>query len=609
MTRVREDPDRTVMRDRSDPNSAEATAARHRPCNRVHNLQDLRDPSVPDGNGRRDLHLVRDGDRRRHDGDRGGSNTSQSRPIRRSPTKMVPTAELPNTCRGCGAHVGPNAAYCLACGTSTGQPPTPVAATPSAPPGGKSNTRTFLLAGGVGLIIGAVLIGGWFLLQRSESGGEDSTASATSDTSSSQNAANTDSAAAANASDPDTGTICWSLGAQGVDATRSLAEAFETVSTRELGGMARTSRTALPGATRFDAEWSAITAETRANDCEAEGVEAAYSTEMASQTPPTGTQAALVWSAGDNLAETQADPLTQVAASFRLYPAHTPIVPSAAAEDSDLPQWVVMLSSLNTAETTRSAADARAASFTSQGIPASVLLSDNFASLTPGYWAVHAGPFPDRVTANDYCKSIKSTVPDCYQRYVQVLPSTDVPFGQCGPYGMIDVTGVDPGNSLPVLSRPEDGRAEVVRLPSSASGILVAGPPETSTGSWTPVAVTGTIGWVKTQYTIDNATCPRTAPAASGVSCSQVAAATIDLFREISNVAAAASDSGALNSVAPGQHDQAAANLVSQAAASRCTATELNAMLIASRSTIVPANTFAALTVDTLYATPFFRDA
>lgn len=525
-----------------------------------------------------------------------------------SPTKMVPTAEIPTTCSNCGAHLEANASFCIACGSASGAVAPPVASPSAQQSGTKDRRRLILIAGGIGLFIGALAIAAIIGIQQLGSDDDPTTAASQTSTSSDQQGSSESGAVtttAVGASSAVDETVCWELGAQGVDATRALAETFESVSTRELVGMARTSRTALPGAARFDTEWSSITTETSANGCDPAGVQAAYTTEMASQTPPVGTNAALVWSTGRNLTETGADPLTQVAASFRLYPVHNPIDPATESQASDLPQWVVMLSSMSTAENTRSAADARANSFTSKGIPANVILSDNFGSLTPGYWAVYAGPFDGRDAANEYCRSIQSTVSDCYQRYVQVFPSTDAPYGQCGPYGMIDITG---GNSVSVLSRPEDGRAEVTRLPGSATGILVAGPPENSSGSWTPVLVTGTIGWVKTQYTTDNSGCPRTTPPTSGVTCTQVATATVDLFREISNAAATASDSGALTSVVPGQHDQAAANLVGQAAASRCSASELNAMLLSNRSTIVPANSFASLTVDTLYATPFYRD-
>ncbi len=90
------------------------------------------------------------------------------------------------------------------------------------------------------------------------------------------------------------------------------------------------------------------------------------------------------------------------------------------------------------------------------------------------------------------------------------------------------------------------------------------------------LAVDGTIGWIKTQYTTDNATCPRTDPLASGVSCTQIATAAVDLFGEISDTAAGASEAGAIPSISPGGFDDAAARLIDQASASGCSVAEIN---------------------------------
>ncbi len=544
-----------------------------------------------------------------------------------TPTTMIPSSQTARMCAKCGQHLEPGASFCTVCGSDTGSGAPPPLQNATNPNDRNDRLRLVLLASGVGIVIGVLAVGAWIALMQLGDDNNDSETSAlpTITTAPPQNAttvvsdtdtdttvtseATTVTSGTTTATSGDTSAACWDLGVRGVDATESLGAAFETASTGELAAMARAGRTALPGATAFDGEWSAIAAESTAVGCDAAELDTSYTTEKASRRPPPGAHAALVWSTQVDARDMSIDPLTQVASALLMYPIHDPIAATAVlTPGTDLPMWVVMLSSMNTDESDRADAQARADEYTSKGIPAEILLTINFGSLTPGYWAVYTGPFADRDEAREFARSIKSTVSDAYQRYVQVLPSTDPPFGPCGPYGMIDISGVDADKYVSVLSRPENDRAEVTQLRGTATAVLVAGPSESAGGSWTPLAVNGTIGWIKTQYATDNAACPRTSAPTSSVSCEQISTATIGLFNEISGSAARAGESGTTTAIAPGQFDDAAMGLVGQASASRCSSAGLNVFLAANRSQVATSNSFSELTVATLYAAPFYRD-
>jgi hypothetical protein len=60
------------------------------------------------------------------------------------------------------------------------------------------------------------------------------------------------------------------------------------------------------------------------------------------------------------------------------------------------PAFVVIVAS----EGSEADADEEARSVQTAGYPAGYLLSDDFESLTPGFWVAFAGPYPDAATAN-----------------------------------------------------------------------------------------------------------------------------------------------------------------------------------------------------------------
>ncbi len=82
------------------------------------------------------------------------------------------------------------------------------------------------------------------------------------------------------------------------------------------------------------------------------------------------------------------------------------------------PTWVVILISLETSIHSESQALGRASEYADQGLPAEVLLSDDFSSLNPGYWVVYVAGWQSEEPAAAYCRSIRDQASACYQRLV-----------------------------------------------------------------------------------------------------------------------------------------------------------------------------------------------
>lgn len=84
------------------------------------------------------------------------------------------------------------------------------------------------------------------------------------------------------------------------------------------------------------------------------------------------------------------------------------------------PGWIVVVESLEDGAYSRSDAERIADRYRDRGLSADVLHSDEFPSLNPGYWVVHAGGWwdvDDEDAAAAYCRSIRPEVANCYQRY------------------------------------------------------------------------------------------------------------------------------------------------------------------------------------------------
>ena len=91
---------------------------------------------------------------------------------------------------------------------------------------------------------------------------------------------------------------------------------------------------------------------------------------------------------------------------------------STTVAPADSIGWVAVLASLSTANYTRSEA---AAWRLELGIDsAEILLSNDYVSLTPGYWVLYRGPYPDHATAVDVCSTFAASVPGCYPRQLAI---------------------------------------------------------------------------------------------------------------------------------------------------------------------------------------------
>jgi hypothetical protein len=76
--------------------------------------------------------------------------------------------------------------------------------------------------------------------------------------------------------------------------------------------------------------------------------------------------------------------------------------------------WTVILESA----TSKSAADAKANEFSSDGTSVGVLHSDDFSSLNKGYWVVFSGTYDSKSAAEGALDGLKAKVPEAYVRHV-----------------------------------------------------------------------------------------------------------------------------------------------------------------------------------------------
>jgi septal ring-binding cell division protein DamX len=76
--------------------------------------------------------------------------------------------------------------------------------------------------------------------------------------------------------------------------------------------------------------------------------------------------------------------------------------------------WTVILESA----TSKSAADAKAKEFSSDGTSVGVLHSDDFSSLNKGYWVVFSGTYDSKSAADSALDGLKAKVSQAYVRHV-----------------------------------------------------------------------------------------------------------------------------------------------------------------------------------------------
>jgi len=129
----------------------------------------------------------------------------------------------------------------------------------------------------------------------------------------------------------------------------------------------------------------------------------------------------------DVLATTTAAPTTSLAPAPTTTAAAAPTTTSGEAPPAQpLPfdSWTAVLASLpvadNTAEQARTVAD-------KLGVTgAGVLRSDDYPSLTPGYWVVYTRPYEFSWEAVAACDELATVAPDCYARYLGADPTEPV---------------------------------------------------------------------------------------------------------------------------------------------------------------------------------------
>lgn len=108
----------------------------------------------------------------------------------------------------------------------------------------------------------------------------------------------------------------------------------------------------------------------------------------------------------------------------------TPPVPAAASGPAT-GDWIVQLESISVSAD-QSAIDSLLASARATVPDATLMLSDNFASLRPGFWVVHhPGPFMSGMDAANFCDSRGLAMPDdCLGRQL-TSNSADLNISQC----------------------------------------------------------------------------------------------------------------------------------------------------------------------------------
>lgn len=96
----------------------------------------------------------------------------------------------------------------------------------------------------------------------------------------------------------------------------------------------------------------------------------------------------------------------------------TPSDPTDTYPDPFDPFWTVILMSVDYVTQDFTVAADRMYEMWDLGIPADILLSDDFPSLNPGYWVVYAGRFGSSDEGRRYCQDITPLVGSCYARLV-----------------------------------------------------------------------------------------------------------------------------------------------------------------------------------------------
>jgi hypothetical protein len=364
---------------------------------------------------------------------------------------------------------------------------------------------------------------------------------------------------------------CAEAAASAVAAVDALSAALTGSDIVAESTRARQSALLLPGAPAFEEQMTAATTGATTENCPTATMDQQFLTEVAVRSGGDPMES-LVVDTAERLGWVGAvEILDTVALSLAHYPHHG-LVPAAPPQvtvpDTDLPRWIVVLESLETTDYTRTDAVSRFTPYDRLGLDPQVLLSDDYGSLNPGYWAIYTGWYEDRQAARDLCASIRSSVDFCYERYLQTLPSSSATAGSCGPYGTVRTVG---SSSVPVYLGPSSSSNQIATV--SGDGIYLAGFTEVVGGvAWLPVEVNGTIGWVEAG-TLTSGTCTAT-PSSPAPECADVSRESRILLTDIFR--AADSSDSALPEVLEA-FDARTQALVEDAGAGSCDLDALNA--------------------------------
>lgn len=81
--------------------------------------------------------------------------------------------------------------------------------------------------------------------------------------------------------------------------------------------------------------------------------------------------------------------------------------------------WVSIVQSLSVGDYSQAEAEQIAQAYADRwGVNVDVLLSSDWPSLNPGYWAIYGGPFDSRDAASAWCGGTEGDGPSCYPRYL-----------------------------------------------------------------------------------------------------------------------------------------------------------------------------------------------
>ena len=161
-----------------------------------------------------------------------------------------------------------------------------------------------------------------------------------------------------------------------------------------------------------------------------------------------------------------------------------------------IPTWIIVLESIETNQNTQAFAESRISDYVASFPTSTVILSDEYVSLRPGYWAIVAAGFQSFDAALDACQDAGLGANECYPRLLQDLENQSEAMDGCGYFGRYVSS-----SATSVYLHPRVSVAEVRGLLGARNEIYSAGPSYRTNGEdWLPVvggfAEGNRMGWV-----------------------------------------------------------------------------------------------------------------